>query len=826
MLYYSERTRTLGNVDKGNTVTDFLPAEIDRGITIQSAAISFQWPPPSLSRDIKSPGPERDVQVGNRLLSDSIHNINLIDTPGHADFTFEVRRSLRVLDGAICILDGVAGVEAQTEQVWAQAGDWRIPRLIFVNKLDRDGASFSRAVKAVGVRLAGWPAVCQIPWFRSVRGGIELIGVGDVVRLQGFLYEKGGDGKEMRSVPLQDLYRQEPDMASELQKARAALIELLAGHDEALVETLINEDEMDHLAVPPRVVFDSLRRCLLNEKPVIPIFAGSSLKNIGIQPLLNAVVDLLPNPEERPDPEISVHGAVGSLRRLLNGNLSSTAAKSQEVIQKPQVQKTKMSIADVSPHAVLGCALAFKVVLDPKKGMLVYIRVYSGSIEERTNLYNTNLHESEKAQNLFKMYGSKMEPISSISAGDIGVIVGLKSARTGDTLVSFLGKKDRPPEVLSTLQLRPIEIPPPLFYQSIEPSSLADEKGMRTALNILLREDPSLAVTQDDDTGQTLLSGMGDLHLEIARDRLIKDLKTNASLGKIEIGYRESINKSSGEITRKFEKEIAGKSGKASCTAEVIPFEAAVEDWPEPETVDTFFRRMKHESNVITITAPTLDIKGKDSDTDGVSSDLRLTDIFRASANGAIAALTRGPRYAYPVGNVHVKLTFNPKIHSFGDSSTMAAFTSASKMAVKDALKLAATKGSSLLEPVMDARIIVDENSLGAVSQDLQSQRGGTVYSLGDDHADDLDKHELKIDASKIYVPPDPFAAGQPGDDDAGGGKRMSFIKARVPLKEMVGYLKHLRSMTGGRGAFIMKVDRFEKVSGHREKALVTQLGF
>jgi elongation factor G len=289
-------------VDEGSTVTDFLPAERARGITIQSAAITFHWPPLPPSTQ-PPPIPQLPASFDATLRSSIPHNVNLIDTPGHADFTFEVLRSLRVLDGAVCILDGVAGVEAQTEKVWTQSGHYNIPRIIFVNKLDRAGAAFARTVKEIGVRLHGWPAVCQIPWWRGDSG--DFVGVGDVVNLRGMMWQAGGDGRDIKAFSLEELEKTNKNFADEVKKARTALVELLSEHDDIMVEYFLEHDE-DHLAISALQIMQSLRRVVLQAPQiVIPVFAGASFRNIGVQPLLDAVIDLLPSPIERPDAEVS-----------------------------------------------------------------------------------------------------------------------------------------------------------------------------------------------------------------------------------------------------------------------------------------------------------------------------------------------------------------------------------------------------------------------------------------------------------------------------------------------------------------------------------------
>lgn len=814
MLYYSGYTRRIGDVDDGSTVTDFLPAERARGITIQSAAITFEWPPKPPSGDAADVVKRvADEEAPKSALS---HRINLIDTPGHADFTFEVRRSLRILDGAVCVLDGVAGVEAQTEQVWKQAAAWKIPRIAYVNKLDRDGAAFGRTVREIGTRLEGWPALCQIPWWEGGRG--RFTGIADVVSLQGLLYEQGSDGWIVKSHSLEELDTAYPFLAQELRKARVALVELLSEHDDTMVEEFLQADE-DHIAVAPVKIIASLRRCLLREgNNVIPVFAGASFRNIGVQPLLDAVVDLLPSPIERPDAEISIGTSNTTLARLHEIGAAFLPGKAGKMTKGSST--VPMSIS----KSLEGCALAFKVVNDPKKGILVYVRVYSGSIKRNSMLYNTNLKVAERASTLLRMYASDAVPVQSIEAGQVGVIAGSKFARTGDTLVAYYGNKSTPPEPLDRLQLRPIEVPPPVFFAGIEPKSLREEKDMHEKLALLLREDPSLHVTQDEDTGQTLLSGMGELHLEIAQQRLVNDLKANATMGKIEIGYRETLQ-GSAEATKIFDGDKSNSKGRAGCTVAVAP---SAEQEASPAVDDENETRHTQDGNTIIFKAPTIDSKGRalSSDDAGLPPNLAVTEIRVAYMNGVSAALSRGPKYSYPLRDIQVTLTLDPATHIFGAESTTSALTSAARLATIAALKEAARlSGVSLMEPVMNVDISVDEANMGNVMQDVSSSRGGHIMSLGDDAsitAEDNDKP--RIDVKRIYAPPDPFESS---GAVAGAGEPQMLnlprtVKARVPLRDMVGYLKHLRSITGGRGTFVMQVDTFEKMTAQREKAAIS----
>lgn len=853
MLYYSGFTRRLGDVDEGSTVTDFLPAERARGITIQSAAITFHWPPGPAT------GEENTVTVRelqDKRIPRSIvpHTINLIDTPGHADFTFEVMRSLRILDGAVCILDGVAGVEAQTEQVWHQASTYQIPRLVFVNKLDRDGAAFGRTVREVGSRLGGWPAVCQIPWFEGGNG--RFLGVADAINMHGLRWNEGTDGKSLKMLNLQQLDQEESQLAVELRRARTALVELLSEHDEEMVEKFFECNE-GHLAVPSHDILDSLRRCLLEKQAsrIIPVFAGASFRNIGVQPLLDAVVNLLPSPPETRDPEVSIGGVKGGLQRLLSGDLlveqtEKSASAGGAGQQKSKKNPTALQAeSQNSIEKLQGCSLAFKVVNDAKRGVLVYVRVYSGSLDRNTTLFNTNLNVSERVPRLLKMHANDAVEVDSIPTGHIGVVVGLKYARTGDTLVSYVGHKSTPPEPLNTLQLRPIEVPPPVFFAGVEPHSLSEEKRLQESLAVLLREDPSLQVTVDEDSGQTLLSGMGELHLEIARDRLLNDLRAKATMGRIEIGYREAPVGASTPVTRVFDKEIAGRKGKAGCTAAVEPWDPDTESSVNTENVLSITR---HEnSNQIIITAPNLPVKTNKKGIEEspiLPQGLDVLSLRAALQNGVLAALARGPQFNFPMHSTRVTLTLDPTDHLFGTETTPSAVSSAARLATTGVLRTLLPTGTTLMEPLMNVIISVDEASLGNIIHDISASRGGHVVSLDEDlplPTTDLASAPSSsysppqqppedlppIDASKVYAPRDPFEAPSIGGPSIGSlspvssaTNRPRTIAAKVPLKEMVGYLKHLRSLTAGRGTFVMSVDRFEKMSGQRQKGVLVEL--
>lgn len=800
------------DVDDGSTVTDFLPAERARGVTIQSAAISFHWPPQPNESAARSPKTADLVP----------HNINLIDTPGHADFNFEVLRSLRILDGAVCILDGVAGVEAQTEKVWYQASKYHIPKIIYINKLDRDGAAFGETVKQIAARLHTFPAVCQIPWWEGGRG--KFVGLGDAVSLRAIRWADEGDGTKLEIISLADLAAADANFGSEIKRARQALIEALAEHDAQMVENYLDADE-DPLKISDTQVIASLRRCVLSrDSSIVPVFAGASFRNMGVQPLLDAIVQLLPSPIEAPDPGVSLGGTEGTLSNLINGKL---------LPKEPRVSVDKYRRAGTALIQNLdACALAFKVVHDARRGALVYVRVYAGSIQRQSVLFNTNLQVSERAPQLLKMYASDSVQIDAIPAGQIGVIPGLKYARTGDTLISYTGTnpKSGPHSPLNTLQLRPIDVPPAVFFSSIEPHSLSEEKGVKTALDYLVREDPSLQVYQDNESGQTLLSGMGEFHLEIARDRLVNDLKAKAVMGKIEIAYRESIVEASQPELYVFDREQAGNKDKASCIAAVEPLaeggHLGLDSQYDYTTIE--------DGNKITILIKSLEDPppGEDPWSGGLPSHLSIPLIHSALKNGALAALARGINYSFQMHNTHVVLTLDPREHIFGNDSTPAALSSAARLATKAALKATALEhGSALMELVMNVTVTVDSASLGAVVNDLSSSRGGHIMSLDEGDVtsgpivNEFQEELPRIDASKVYAPPDPFGSSQAqAQGIAPDSTRHRNITARVPLKEMLGYLKHLRSLTGGRGTFVMSADKFERVVGQRQKALLKEL--
>uniref|UniRef100_A0A4W6F2I8 Ribosome-releasing factor 2, mitochondrial n=1 Tax=Lates calcarifer TaxID=8187 RepID=A0A4W6F2I8_LATCA len=480
MLYYSGYTRALGDVDDGDTVTDFMAQERERGITIQSAAVTFDW---------KS------------------HRINLIDTPGHVDFTLEVERALRVLDGAVAVFDASAGVEAQTLTVWRQAEKHHVPCVCFLNKMDKPAAKLSFSIESIRQKLKANPVLLQIP----LGSGKNFTGVVDLLTNQKLTWQQrsmGDDGRVFESKPLDQ--SDDPELLQEVSEARAALIEQVADLDDEFAELLLTDFSDNFDAVPSVKLQEAVRRVTLARKGV-PVLCGSSLRNKGVQPLLDAIVAYLPAPSERHH----------DLVRWYKDDL---------------------------------CALAFKVLHDKQRGPLVFLRIYSGTLKPQTAVHNINRNNTERMSRLLVPFADQHVEIPSMTAGNIALTVGLKQTVTGDTIVSSkasaaaaarraqddsgMGKKrgEHAAVVLSG-----VEVPDPVFFCTIEPPTMAKQADLENALNCLQREDPSLKVRVDPDSGQTVLCGMGELHIEIIHDRIRREYGIETHLGPLQVAYRETI---------------------------------------------------------------------------------------------------------------------------------------------------------------------------------------------------------------------------------------------------------------------------------------------
>ncbi|OIW28404.1 P-loop containing nucleoside triphosphate hydrolase protein [Coniochaeta ligniaria NRRL 30616] len=763
MLYYSGMIRHLGNVDDRNTTTDFLELEAQRKITIQSAAISFRWPP----KDKCPPGVEPKI-------------INLIDTPGHGDFRFEVDRCMPILDGAVCILDAVKGVETHTERVWASAHQFKIPRILFVNKLDRDGASFKNSILDVATRLQARPLLCQIPWWK----GDEFVGVIDVIEQVGLKFSSTG---ELTKVDLaKALAESNPGLLSEVEKAHQRLIEELCDRDEKLMNQFLEENDISVTDIK-----DGIRRLISDgEGTVVPVFAGASRKNMGVQPLLDAVVEYLPSPRERPEVVVISGKHEYPLSKILN-----------------ETANTKKGHGH---HQVLGAlASVFKVVDDPDRGPLSFVRVYYGTLPKRASMWNTSMHQFEKPQNMFQIAASKTYDIPQLSSGQIGAITGLKNARTGDTLITFPGREA--PESARSIQIRPPEIPPAVAVLAIEPFSVTDASGLEAVLARYHREDPSVRWAKDEKTEQYLVYGMGKLHLEIVEHRLRTHYKVPKSVEfkGVQVEYRECVISHIGPYRAEYERTVANKAGKAACSVTLEPLEDHHRDNLHESCIE-------RDGNIIHVSIP-LPESGEPLPFD---PEEKRQQLF----NGAVAALARGPRRGYGVSNTLVTITYNSETDFFGEVSG-AHIVNAAIHAVRDALKQAnATQAIGILEPVMKVDIFCPEDAWGNVQHDLQSARGGVVLEINDPNGDTAPV-DGGIDVSPVYVPPDPYEMVHSLQDRKKGSVRMLQVVARAPFKEMLAYDEILRGMTQGRHSIHLELDTWERVTGPREKAL-ENMGF
>ncbi|KAL2913897.1 Ribosome-releasing factor 2, mitochondrial [Polyrhizophydium stewartii] len=752
MLFYVGYTRRIGNVDDGSTVTDYLKTERERGITIQSACIPLAW---------------------------RGHRLNLIDTPGHVDFTIEVERSLRVLDGAVCVLDGVAGVEAQTETVWRQANRYGIPRIAFVNKMDRDGASFDSTLAAITSRLGGWgrPVALQMPVFRSDagavtidnRGGGKLAGVVDLVAMERLDWLR--DPVSGNVVTRTPLTADDPAWAAVHAAAaerRSQLVEALSEMDDDIVNVFL-ECDADHARVPADAIRAACRRATIAGRAV-PVLCGAAFRNMGVQPVLDAVVDYLPSPADLPP----------TAALLADG--------------------TRTTVPMTDPQLA---ALAFKVVHDSSRGALVYVRVYSGSLEARSVLQiagsaagtgRDRKPVKERATKLLELYADDYEEIPAITAGNIGAIVGLKHVRTGDTL---LAATDRRP-----IHLHAIPIPPPVFVRSCEAVSVSDEKHLSAALESLCREDPSLSVTFNEETGQTLLGGMGELHLDIAGERLLEVYKVKCQLGKVEISYRETPAFGEPLVHEvAYKAEMFGKQYRCDVALEIRPLydpsSLAMQDEDDGDgaaagaggdshgTMGAASARAAADALTTVdaaLTGGRLTIADPLRQPSDFASADELSDALEASIRGA---LTRGPVLGFPLS--HVAVTVQRVRLYAPDTSTPSALRSAANQCVREALAGARAR---LLEPVMDVSIRVADAHVGAITKDISGTRRG---------------HVLGIDAD-LAAPP---------------GRPAHVVRARAPLAELVGYSSHLRALTAGTGEFSMALRGYEGMSSDKEEQLV-----
>ena len=599
ILFYTGVNHKIGETHDGESTMDWMEQEQERGITITSAATTCFW---------------KDCRI------------NIIDTPGHVDFTIEVERSLRVLDGAVCVFDAVAGVEPQSETVWRQADTYHVPRICFVNKMDRIGANFDRCVDMIRDRLGATPVPLQIP----IGAEDKFDGIVDLIRGQAIVYDKSSKGMDFEVGPvpaeLQDAYEQH----------RHAMLEAVAEEDEVLLEKYLNGEELTEAEI-----ISCLRKATIN-RSVVPVLCGSAFRNKGVQPLLDAIVDYLPSPVDIPP---------------VLGHMPNDETKTVEC-----------HCDDNEPL----CGMVFKLFSDPFIGHLSFFRIYSGYLESGMSVLNANNGKRERIGRILKMHANKREDIKWAGAGDIVALVGLKNCSTGDTLCD-----DKRVVILESLH-----IPDPVIEVAIEPKTKSDRDALSAALSKLAKEDPSFRVKGDEETGQTLIAGMGELHLEIIVDRLTREFNVNANVGKPQVAYRETISKPA-KSDMKHVKQSGGRGQYGHCVIEVEP-------------------------------NPGKGYEFMNSITGGVIPK----EYIPAIDKGIQDAMKSGVVAGFPCVDIKVNLVFG-SYHEV-DSSEQA-FYVAGSMAIKDAMQKASPE---LLEPIMDVEVVTPEEYLGDVMGDLTGRRG------------------------------------------------------------------------------------------------------
>jgi elongation factor G len=598
VLFYTGRTHRIGSVDDGTTVTDWMEQERERGITIVSAAVTAMW---------------RD------------HIINIIDTPGHIDFTAEVQRSLRVLDGGVVVFDAVQGVEPQSETVWRQADLYRVPRICFVNKMDRVGASYEHSTEMIRERLNANPIMIQMP----IGQESDFAGVIDLIKQQAIYWEDElGAQPNVRDIP--------EGLKEEAEVRRASMVEQIIESDDKLTYKFLEGEE-----ITQDELLDGLRRAVI-AGDATPVLCGAALRNKGVQPLLDAIVQYLPSPLNIPP----VQG--------FNPN-------SGEEISRPTKDDAPLS------------ALVFKIVTDPYVGRLAYFRVYSGKIKRGSQVYNTTKEERERVGRLLRMYADRREDIDEVLAGDIAAVLGMKGTTTGDTLS----------DAANPIILESITFPEPVIFRAIEPATMADQDKMSEALQKLAEEDPTFRVGSDEDTGQTVIWGMGELHLEVLVNRMMREFKVKARVGNPRVAYRESISAAVPDVDYRYVKQSGGRGHFAHVVLSVEPTERG-------EGI-TFEEQ----------------IKGGAIPREFIPSVER--GIREAAESGILAG--------YPATDIRFTL-LDGSAHEV-DSSEMA-FKMAGSLAFRQAMQRAKP---ILLEPIMRTEVIVPEENLGDVTGDLSARR-------------------------------------------------------------------------------------------------------
>ena len=599
ILYFTGRIHRVGEVHEGAATMDWMVQEQERGITITSAATTAMW---------------------------ADHRINIIDTPGHVDFTVEVERSLRVLDGSVALFDSVAGVEPQSETVWRQADKYGVPRIAFINKMDRIGADFYMSVRTMKDRLGANPVAVQLPWDAED----QFKGVIDLVAMNAVRYQED-DGTEFEIVDIPE------DYVEKANEYRKHMLEEVAGYDEELMEAYLEDKPISEEQLK-----GAIRAATLYLK-INPVLCGSAFKNKGVQPLLDAIIAFLPSPLDVP-PIVGTNPRTG----------------------EPETR-------DADPDAPFA-ALAFKVMSDPYVGRLTYFRVYSGRLDAGSHIYNATKDKQERVGRILQMHANHREERTDIAAGEIAAAVGLKFATTGDTLCI----KDAP------VVLESMTFPEPVISVAIEPKTKADQDKLGTALGRLSDEDPTFRAFTDEETGQTVIAGMGELHLEIIVDRLMREFSVEASVGKPQVAYRETIRKTLEKVEGKFVRQTGGKGQYGHVIIKMEPNEPG--------------KGFEFESKVVGGRVP--------------------REYVKPAGEGMREAMDSGPLAGYPM--VDIKCTLLDGSYHDVDSSEMA-FKIAGSMAFKEGVQKAKPV---LLEPVYDVEVVTPEDYMGEVMGDLSGRRG------------------------------------------------------------------------------------------------------
>ena len=627
ILFYTGENHRIGEVDNGEATMDWMQQEQDRGITITSAATTCYW---------------KD------------HQINIIDTPGHVDFTAEVERSLRVLDGAVGVFCAVGGVEPQTETVWKQADTYSVPRIAFVNKMDRMGADFYRVLEDMKKKLGAEP----VPLFIPVGAESSFSGVIDLIGDKYLTFSSSDQGS---TVTENEIPSNLADTAAEWEEK---LIDSVASFSDEITELYFDGQD-----IPRQMIIDTLRKCTL-ERTLLPVFVGSSLKNIGVQTLLDGIVELLPSPLDLPPVEIS-------------------NAKNPE----------KKEMLTHNPNGPLE-ALIFKIQVDPQAGPLCFVRVYSGTLKKGVAVFNINKGKKERINRLVRMHAIREEDVSELKAGDIGVIIGFKMAQTGDTI----GQENHP------FLMEEMTFPTPVISVAIEPSSTSEMAKLQKALEMLAMEDPTFTYKDDAETGQLIISGMGELHLDVLVTRITKEMKIDARVGNPQVSYRESV-KSERSGSEEWDRTIANKENTAKLSMTVKP--------NEPKTGNTFH-----------ISCKTREIP---------------EEILEAIKEGVEGAFKSGIKYGYECTDIDVDVT---AIEYDELTSTPLAFTSCAAMAFD---RIASEAGAVIMEPVMKVQASAPSEYIGDVISTI-TQRGGIVLSMENRNSGDTVVAECPLEKMFGYT--------------------------------------------------------------------------